>query len=299
MDTPRSMDIEPGGERPTDTLVDIENLTVRYGGPDSTPAIEGIDIRIDRGERVALVGESGSGKTTLAMAMAGFLVQPGIAITADRATFDGNPIPLRHLSRLPCRIPGMAMVVQDAMTSLDPVYSIGSQLCAVLRTAEKRPKAEIHDRAAEWLIKVGLNDTRRVMKAKPYELSGGMRQRVMMAIALASQPQLLLADEPTSALDASLARATMELLLELTESSDTSLLIVSHDLRLCLEYTDRICVMRHGAIVEEQPSSRIEHEARHPYTIGLLECVPTMATAGRDFLPTLEEVMAHAEQDVA
>jgi len=280
-------------------LLTITGMTVRYGGPEGPTAIADVDLRVGRGERVALVGESGSGKTTLAMAAAGFLVTPGVVVTADRAAFDGIDIPMSHRSRLPARIPGMAMVVQDAMTSLDPVYSVGSQLCAVLRGAEKLSRQQARDKAGEWLHRVGLNDTRRVMSSRPYELSGGMRQRVMMALALAAGPKLLIADEPTSALDASLARATMELLVELTESMGTSLLVVSHDLRLCLDYTDRICVMRHGQIVEEKASAVIESEAMHPYTIGLLRCVPTLETAYEDFLPTLEDVMARAERVVA
>jgi peptide/nickel transport system ATP-binding protein len=280
-------------------LLTVESMTVRYGGPDGPAAISDIDLRIGRGERVALVGESGSGKTTLAMASAGFLVNPGIVVSATRAEFDGTPIPMSGRSRLPSRIPGMAMVVQDAMTSLDPVYSIGSQLCAVLRAADKMSGREARTTAGDWLRRVGLKDTARVMSSKPYELSGGMRQRVMMALALAAGPKLLIADEPTSALDASLARATMELLVELTESMGTSLLVVSHDLPLCLDYTDRICVMRHGHIVEEQASSTIGTEARHPYTIGLLRCVPTMDTAYEKFLPTLEDAMAGAERVVA
>lgn len=283
----------------TADLLAVESMTVRYGGPDGPAAVSDVDLRIGHGERVALVGESGSGKTTLAMASAGFLVNPGIVATATRAVFDGRDIPMSHRSRLPTRIPGMAMVVQDAMTSLDPVYSVGSQLCAVLRAAGKMSRRDARVSAGDWLARVGLKDTKRVMGAKPYELSGGMRQRVMMALALAASPKLLIADEPTSALDASLARATMELLVELTDSMGTSLLVVSHDLQLCLDYTDRICVMRNGRIVEEQASATIGSDAVHPYTIGLLRCVPTMDTAYETFLPTLEDAMASAERVVA
>jgi ABC-type dipeptide/oligopeptide/nickel transport system ATPase component len=279
--------LNPPAASPTSDTVclAVDGLSVRYGsGP---AAVNDVSFRIARGERVALVGESGSGKTTLGLAVAGFLTQPGVSVTARRLEFDGRPIATGSKARLPGRVPGIAMVFQDAMTSLDPVWSIGSQLRAVLRGTEKISRAQARDQARYWLERVGLLDTARVMKSRSYELSGGMRQRAMLALALCGRPRLLIADEPTSALDASLSRKTMDLLLELTDGLDTSVLIVSHDIKLCQEYSDTTMVMYRGEIVETRPSADLD-AAQHPYTAGLLRCIPTLERAFDDELPTLE-----------
>jgi peptide/nickel transport system ATP-binding protein len=178
------------------------------------------------------------------------------------------------------------MVFQDAMTSLDPVWTIGSQLSAVLKASGGFSRQERVAQAEAWLRRVGLHDTERVLRSRPYELSGGMRQRVMLAIALCGRPKLLIADEPTSALDASLARDVMELLVELAGELGTALLVVSHDIQLCSEYSDRTLVMYGGRVVEETPSSGLS-EARHPYTKGLLRSIPTLESADLDVLPTI------------
>jgi oligopeptide/dipeptide ABC transporter ATP-binding protein len=185
------------------------------------------------------------------------------------------------------------MVFQDAMTSLDPVWTIGSQLGAVLKAGGAKSRRDRAVEAERWLRRVGLNDTERVLKARPYELSGGMRQRVMLAIALCGKPSLLIADEPTSALDASLARDVMELLVELTTDLGTALLVVSHDIQLCSEYSDRTIVMYSGRVVEESNSSELM-SAAHPYTAGLLLSIPTLESASLDVLPTIAPAPALA-----
>jgi peptide/nickel transport system ATP-binding protein len=273
----------------------VADLSVRYQGAPA-PAVRSATFTIGRGERVALVGESGSGKSTLGLAVAGFLTAPGVAVTAQRIAFDGAPVARPEGSRIPVRTPGISMVFQDAMTSLDPVATVGSQLRTVLGAVERVSRRAAVAQAEEWLRRVGLTDTRRVMRARPYELSGGMRQRVMIALALCGRPRLVIADEPTSALDASLAKATMELLLELSRDLGTSLLIVSHDIHLCAEYSDRMFVMYHGEIVEQLRSATALADAWHPYSTGLLQCVPTLADAHRETLPTLDEVMNAVER---
>lgn len=275
-----------------DALLEVRDFSVDYAA--GTRAINGANLDIRPGERVAIVGESGSGKTTLALAVAGFLRADDLAAVEGTITFEGREQTPAQAHRIPSRTPGISMVFQDAMTSLDPVWSIGSQLRAVLKADGSTPRRELDAAARDWLIRVGLHDTERVMKSRPYELSGGMRQRVMIALSLCASPRLLIADEPTSALDASLARGTMDLLVELVEATGVSLLIVSHDIHLCLEYADSLVVMYRGDVVEQGPSRRLAEQAEHPYTQGLLHCVPTLENAGSEELPTLASFMAAA-----
>ncbi|MEX5636054.1 ABC transporter ATP-binding protein [Parafrankia sp. FMc2] len=327
----RRQDLRTESEPP---ILSVEGLTVRYDSPrGAVVAVDDVSFSLGRGERVALVGESGSGKSTLGLALAGFLTQPSVHITHGRLEFDGAPVSRTARTRMPVRTPGLSMVFQDAMTTLDPVWTIGSQLGAVIRaqgsaatapasTASQaetpaaaaaasgagagaarsrsrsgwrrgRPdRAAVRETSRYWLDKVGLRDTARVLSARPYELSGGMRQRAMIAIALCGAPRLLIADEPTSALDASLARDAMEILLELTEESGASVLVISHDILLAQEYTDRTFVMYGGRIVEKRGSAQLATTATHPYTVGLLRCVPTLDSAELDELPTLASVAA-------
>jgi len=268
-------------------VLDVAGLTITYPtehGPFT--AVDDFGLTLRKGQRIAIVGESGSGKTNSCMAIAGFLA-PEAVVTAGKMVFRGQNLLARKPSPLPRRSPGLAVVFQDAMNSLDPVWTVGSQLGAVIRTTGKVNRKQARERAAEWLRKVGLHDTDRVLRARPYELSGGMRQRVMIALALAGEPKLLLADEPTSALDATLSRELMLLLVSLTEELGTSVLLVSHDIQLCQEFTDRTIVMRAGKIVEERESRLLAEQAAHPYTQGLLACVPTLDTALLDELPTM------------
>lgn len=293
-------------------ILRVEGMTVRYDSPrGAVVAVDDVGFSLGRGERVALVGESGSGKSTLGLALAGFLTQPSVHITHRSLEFDGAPVSRTVRTRMPRRTPGLSMVFQDAMTTLDPVWTIGSQLGAVIRAERsagdgaaagyrrrwrhpRQERAAVEEISRYWLEKVGLHDTERVLTARPYELSGGMRQRAMIAIALCGAPRLLIADEPTSALDASLARDAMEMLLELTQESGASVLVISHDILLAQEYTDRTFVMYGGRIVEKRCSAKLSETATHPYTIGLLRCVPTLDSAELDELPTLASITAAA-----
>lgn len=268
-------------------LVSVRDLSVSYG---AVKALEKVSFDIAPGQRVALVGESGSGKSTLAMTIAGLVGASGTSnIEARTLTFDGKPIGASNKSSVPMRTPGISMVFQDAMTALDPVWTIGGQFKHVLAVPGTRGRRAAREEAAHWLEKVGLTDVQRVLRSRPYELSGGMRQRVMTALALCGRPKLLIADEPTSALDASLARGSMELLQELTTEQGSALLIVSHDIKLCLEFSDTMLVMYHGELVEQCSSETILASAQHPYTKGLLSCIPTLANRSAKRLPTLAD----------
>jgi ABC-type glutathione transport system ATPase component len=282
----------PQPARPQPILV-VDGLTVSYGAPgNAVEAVNDISFSIGAGDRVAIVGESGSGKTTLALALAGFLRGTAAHVSARTLSFDGIDLRDAGRSRLPRKIPGVTMVFQDAMTSLDPLWTVGSQLGIVVRQNEALHRRDIAPRVRHWLGRVGLTDFDRIAKARPYELSGGMRQRVMLAIAIASRPRLLIADEPTSALDASVAREVMDLMTELTEEAQAAMLMVSHDLHLCQAYADRMVVMLQGRLVEQVAAAQIETAARHPYTRGLLRCVPTLESFDMTLLPTLGSAAA-------
>lgn len=236
---------------------------------------------------MALVGESGSGKTTIGLAIAGFLQAAQAEVHAESVYVVGRT-ELALSSGIPHKVDGVTMMFQDAMTSLDPVWTVGSQLRAVIRSRQKMSRKAANERCEYWLNRVGLKDAPRVMRARPYELSGGMQQRVMMAIALCAEPQLLVADEPTSALDASLSREAMQLIVELAADVGSAVLIVSHDLALCAQYVDRLAVMYRGELVEDLLTTRLD-EAEHPYTQALLTCVPSLESAELEFMPTLDD----------
>jgi peptide/nickel transport system ATP-binding protein len=288
-----------------DLVVALEGLVVEYGnGPAAHRAVDEVDLLLPRGSVTALVGESGSGKSTLALAVAGFLrPQRDVALDHRRFDFLGRPVrPVANRSQVPACLPGVAMMFQDAMTSLDPVWTIGSQLTAVLAARSGVPRRRVRAAAVDWLRRVGLDDTERVLAARPYELSGGMRQRVMLALTLCGNPQLVVADEPTSALDASLARAAMRLLVDLAEEQGSTLLIVSHDIDLCEEFADRLVVLHNGRAVETLDAGDLRTRAEHPYTRALVECVPSLESMDLHRLPTLATVaprFAHEGNEVA
>jgi ABC-type dipeptide/oligopeptide/nickel transport system ATPase component len=271
-------------------LLIVEGLSVSYlGASGPQTALRDVSIAVGAGERVAIVGESGSGKSTLALSIAGFLSGPEVERSARRMEFDFAPIGAAPSGRLPETPKGISMVFQDAMTSLDPVWTVKSQLLAALRANSGLDKRAALGQAEHWLARVGLPATDRVLRARPYELSGGMRQRVMLAIALCSRPKLLIADEPTSALDALLSDQIMNLMTEMTRMLGTALLIVTHDIVLSSRFSDRTIVMRAGRVVETLRSAHLEASATDPYTIGLVNCVPTLNAANLEWLPTLRE----------
>jgi len=280
-------------------VLEVEALTVRYRTSVGTvTAVDGVTFSIAPGERVALVGESGSGKTGTCLAISGLLTDPSASIEVDGIRFCGDSIAGRPWSRIPRGVPGLAMVFQDASTSLDPVWTLGSQLIAVLRGTRRMSRKEARAEAIAWLDRVGLTDTDRVLRSRPYELSGGMRQRAMIALALAGRPRLVIADEPTSALDATLSREIMQLLVTLTNELQTGLLLVTHDIHLCQAFTDRMLVMYGGKVVEEGASRTLDRDAVHPYTQALLQCVPTLESADLPVLPTIASV-ASGQHDPA
>ena len=259
----------------TAPLLEIAKLRVEFGTPGSaTIAVDGIDLQVAAGERVGIVGESGSGKSVSMMAAMGLIDAPG-RVSAEALRFDGAdllamPEPRRR------RIIGkdIAMVFQDALSALNPAYTVRFQLAEPLRLHLGLSGAALDARILELLDMVEIPDAKNRLSAYPHQLSGGMNQRVMIAMALACKPRLLIADEPTTALDVTVQAQIMDLLLRLQAEQQMALVLITHDLAVVAEMTERVCVMYAGAIMEEAPVSRLFDAPRHPYTESLLAAIP-------------------------
>ncbi|KAF5880383.1 MULTISPECIES: ABC transporter ATP-binding protein [Rhizobium] len=268
------------------TLLTVDKLKVSY--PTRTGVIEavrGVSFTLGK-ERLGIVGESGSGKSQTGRAIMGLTPKHGI-VTADRLNFNG--IDLINASageRRRLRGKRIAMILQDPKYSLDPVMSIGRQICETLRTHEKVGKTEARDRALAMLEAVQIRDPKRVFDLHPHEVSGGMGQRAMIAMMLIAGPELLIADEPTSALDVTVQLDVLRIMDRLVSERGMGLIFVSHDLRLVSSFCDRVIVMYAGKIVEELAAADLKH-AQHPYTQGLLNCMPEIG-ANRHPLPVLD-----------
>jgi peptide/nickel transport system ATP-binding protein len=267
-------------------LLRVEGLSVRFPSrTGSTEVVRGISFSMGR-ERLGIVGESGSGKSQTGRAILGLTPEPGQA-TAKRLVFDG--IDLTTFSQAQWRTmrgKRISMVMQDPKFSLNPVMSIGQQLIEACQTHDKLSKSNARTKSIEMLEAVKIRDAARVMGAYPHELSGGMGQRVMIAMMLVSEPQLLIADEPTSALDVTVQIEILKILDQLVSDRGMGLLLISHDLRLVSSFCDRILVLYAGMIVEEIKASDLM-QAKHPYTQGLLNCLPSIDGQRRP-LPTLD-----------
>ncbi len=268
------------------TLLTVENLRVRY--PTRTgviDAVRGVSFTLGR-ERLGIVGESGSGKSQTGRAIMGLTPPHGI-VTADRLNFSGTDLlSISAKERRSLRGKRIAMVLQDPKYSLDPVMTIGKQITETLRTHEKVSKAEARDRALAMLEAVQIRDPGRVYDLHPHEVSGGMGQRVMIAMMLIAGPELLIADEPTSALDVTVQLDVLKIMDKLVSERGMGLIFVSHDLRLVSSFCDRVIVMYAGKVVEELKASELNN-AQHPYTRGLLNCMPVIGE-NRHPLPVLD-----------
>ena len=273
-----------------DALLSVRDLSVTFDtrrGP--FQAVRGISFDVGR-ERVGIVGESGSGKSMTGRAILGLVRAPG-RVAASRLTFDGidmRNLPERQMRRI--RGQRVSMVMQDPRYSLNPVMTVGRQIAEALRVHGRPPRDEIRRRSLDMLNEVQIRDPERVLKAYPHELSGGMGQRVMIAMMLVTEPELLIADEPTSALDVTVQLEVLRILDDLVRRRGMGLIFISHDLRLVSTFCDRVLVMYRGRIVEEIEARRLQ-EAKHPYTQGLLNCLPRIGGGPGD-LPTLQRQQA-------
>jgi oligopeptide transport system ATP-binding protein len=258
-------------------LLVVDDLAVRFWTARGiVHAVNGVSFEIAPGETLGIVGESGCGKSVTSLALLGILPRAG-RVTAGSATFEGRDlIGLSDEDLRQIRGQQIAMIFQDPMTSLNPVLTIGRQLREPLETHLGMKKHEAETRAAELLDSVGIPAARNRLKDYPHQFSGGMRQRAMIAMALACEPKLLIADEPTTALDVTIQAQILDLLRELVAERDTALIMITHDLGVVAGICERVEVMYGGTFVESGSADQIFQEPRHPYTLGLLESVPRL-----------------------
>jgi dipeptide transport system ATP-binding protein len=253
------------------SLLHIKNLCVRFG---NFPAVDGVDLTLQPGELLGIVGESGSGKSVAMLALMGLIDAPG-KVTADAIEFQGRDL-LQLTPRERRNLIGrdVAMVFQDALTSLNPSYTVGAQIAEVLKAHLNLSGKAAKQRVIELLEQVEIPDAANRASAYPHQLSGGMNQRVMIAMAIACGPKLLIADEPTTALDVTIQAQIMALLLKLQREQGMGLIMITHDLAIVAEMAQRIAVMYAGQIVETGPVPDLFDAPRHPYTNALLAAIP-------------------------
>lgn len=272
------------------TILDIRDLHLGFktlGG--MAQVLHGIDLTIAAGEKVALVGESGSGKSVTARIVLGLLQETALARISGDVVFDGRDIgTMSRKNRAALRGTEMSMIFQDPTSSLNPVFTIEKQFTEVLRRREpKLGTKAAHARAAQLLADVSIPDPARVLGSYAFQLSGGMNQRVMIAMALANRPKLLLADEPGTALDVSVQAQTLTLMRDMVADHGTSVLFISHNLGVVREFADRVYVIYRGNIVEDGPVDALFANPQHAYTRALMSAVPRITGVG---LPEVPEV---------
>ena len=263
------------------SLLDVTNLrTVFHTERGVVEAVRGVSFSLERGETLGLVGESGCGKSVTAMSVTRLLREPPAEILAgssirfgDEELLDLSPVDMRRV-----RGAGIGMIFQEPMTSLNPVLRVGDQVAETIRAHEGGDRGEVHERVLELLERVGIPDPGNRARTYPHQLSGGLRQRVMIAIALAAGPDLLIADEPTTALDVTIQAQILDLLAELRDDLGMALLLISHDLAVVSQVADRVAVMYAGRIVEDGRVPGIFRQPGHPYTRGLLQALPGLDT---------------------
>jgi len=260
------------------SLLEVRELTTAFQtGRGEISAIEEVSFALDEGEILGIVGESGSGKSVTALTIMGLLPQPPARVAAGSVRFAGEEPTTASPTRMEkIRGAGISMVFQEPMTSLNPVFTIGEQIMETVRAHEQMSASAQRDRAIEMLDRVGIPSATRRLNDYPHQLSGGQRQRVMIAMALACRPKLLIADEPTTALDVTIQAQVLDLLMDLRDELGMAIVVITHNMGVIAEVADRVLVMYAGRIVEQSPVASLFDAPRHPYTKGLLACVPTL-----------------------
>jgi oligopeptide/dipeptide ABC transporter ATP-binding protein len=266
----------------TDKLLDIENLSVHFHIPEGIArAVDGISFNLAPGETIGLVGESGCGKSVTALSILGLIPSPPGKIESGKIMFDGqNLLDLDRESLRKIRGRQISMIFQEPMTSLNPVLPIGRQVAEPLMVHQGLNRAEAFEKAADWLDHVKIPAAAKRLNDYPHQLSGGMRQRVMIAMAMVCGPKLLIADEPTTALDVTIQAQILSLMVRLKDELEMSLLLITHDLGVVAQMAARVVVMYAGQIVEEAGVTDIFDRPFHPYTRGLLKSMPGTGHSG-------------------
>jgi ABC-type dipeptide/oligopeptide/nickel transport system ATPase component len=269
-------------------LLRVENLRVTFLTEDGPfPAVQDISFSVDQGETVALVGESGSGKSVSALSLARLIPSPPAQYDSSKILFEGknifemSPQALREL-----RGAKISYIFQEPSTSLNPVFRVRNQIAEAIQL--HRPETrDVSGEVLKLLDLVGIRDPNRVMESYPHQLSGGMQQRVMIAMAVACHPSLLIADEPTTALDVTIQAQILDLLRDLRKRLGMAVLLITHNFAIVSNFADRVLVMYRGKIVEEGPPKEVLHNPKHPYTKALLACIPKLGS-NQKRLPTID-----------
>jgi len=268
-------------------LLTLKNLSVTFG---QFKAVDNISYQVEEGEVLGIVGESGSGKSVSSLSVMGLIDYPG-KVRADELTFNGQDLlTMPEKKRRQLTGADIAMIFQDPMTSLNPCFTVGYQIMEALKTHQGGSKRELKNRAIELLTLVGIPAPESRLNSYPHQLSGGMSQRVMIAMAIACNPRLLIADEPTTALDVTIQAQIIDLLIDLQRKEKMGLVLITHDLALVAEVAHRVIVMYAGQVVESGPASEVFSSPKHPYTQALLASLPE-SSAGKARLDALPGVV--------
>jgi peptide/nickel transport system ATP-binding protein len=274
-----------------ENLLRVEGLRVEFDTRDGVAkVIDDLNISLDAGDTLGIVGESGCGKSMTALSIMGLVPIPPGRIAGGRIFLDDEDLLQASEARMrDVRGNEISMIFQEPMTSLNPVYSIGNQIAETARLHEGLSRADAHERALEMLLAVGIPAAEKRIHEYPHQMSGGMRQRVMIAMALACQPRVLIADEPTTALDVTVQAQIFDLLNDLKERTGTAIILITHDMGAIAEMAQRVVVMYAGRVVEQADVTQILTDPRHPYTQGLIRCVPHLTqTPSLERQPLLE-----------
>lgn len=262
---------------PDKVLLEVRDFSLRFRGAPSDQ-INHVNFAVQPGKTLCVVGESGCGKSVTSLAMMGLLPEGAATIRSGEMVFEGQKLDLAdHTAMRKLRGSRMTMIFQEPMTSLNPAFRIGDQITEAVLAHSNASKSEAEDKALAILKRVGIPAAEKRMRDYPHQLSGGMRQRVMIAMALVNDPSLLIADEPTTALDVTIQAQILELIRDLQAETDMGTIMITHDLGVVAEIADTVAVMYAGTIVETGPAERIFNDPQHPYTIGLMSSIPQLS----------------------
>lgn len=262
----------------TEPVLDVQQLKTYFYLEQNlvAKAVDGVSFSVYPGETVAIVGESGSGKSITALSIMQLINKPGKIVEGSIHMRENNLLTLKEKQMTTIRGNHIGMIFQEPMTALNPVFTIGNQITEMIRKHKKVSKQIAGNKATELLRIVGIPRPDAIMKEYPHQLSGGMRQRVMIAMAISCEPELIIADEPTTALDVTIQAQILDLLIDMQKRYNMAVLLITHDLGVVYEYTDRVIVMYGGQIVEQAPTKKLLSLTKHPYTNGLLSSLPNM-----------------------